>query len=134
MPAFEVDTEQINVFEVNDTYLFKHYFDNDDLFDQLRQYYNPDAYRFELPDRETLQQIDDTLADYFLTTNLVDDIEPYCVAMDRGEDYSDIFRNAVVQFDQGRHTVFLMKDQLSVDQAVEQGATTLAAADVELDQ
>lgn len=132
MPAFDVDTEDINVFEVNDTYLFKHYFDNSEVFDELRRYYNQDAYRFELPDHETLQQVDELLADHFYTLNHVDDHEPYCVVMDRGEDYSDILRNAVVRFNQGQHTVFLMKDQLSVDHAIEQGAVPLEDSVVSL--
>lgn len=134
MPAFDVDREEINVFEVNDTYLFKQYFDNSDVFDELRQYYNQDAYRFELPDQATVQQVDATLADYFYTLDVVDDIEAYCVVVERGKDYSDILRNAVVQFDRRQHHVFLMKDQLSVDQAVEHGATPLEQTDIILPQ
>ncbi|MDY6770800.1 MAG: hypothetical protein SV186_02455 [Candidatus Nanohaloarchaea archaeon] len=130
MPTFDVDQEKINVFEVNDTYLFKHYFENDEVFDELGRYYNQDAYRFELPDRTTLQQVDELLGEYFHTLNLVSDIEPYCVVVERGEDYSDILRNAVVQFDRGRRIVFLMKDKLSADQAIEQDATPLEEAEI----
>lgn len=32
--------ELINVFEVDETYLFKYYFDNDDVVDRVKQYYD----------------------------------------------------------------------------------------------
>jgi len=130
MPSFEVDQEQINVFEVNDTYVFKHYFDNDQVFDQLQQYYNPDAYRFELPTDNDLHRVEETLEDHFYQANLVDDIEPYCVVKKQYSEHKDILRNAVVKFERGQHNIFLMKDQLSVDQAIEQGATAADDTDV----
>jgi len=133
MPTFDIDSEQINVFEINDTYLFKAYFDNDDLFKTLQQYYNADAYRFELPtDHDTLQHIDDILAEHFYTLNVVEDPEPYCVVMDRNDDHSNILRNTVVKFERGQHNVFLLKDQLSVDQAIEHGATRVTESDTRL--
>lgn len=30
-------------------YLFKHYFDGEDVFDRLKSYYNNQQYRFEVP-------------------------------------------------------------------------------------
>ena len=44
--------EQVNVFEVDDSYLFKHYFDTEEVFDRLKRYYNGQQYRFEVPPDE----------------------------------------------------------------------------------
>lgn len=125
MPTFDVDRDQINVFEVNNIYLFKQYFDNDDVFDQLKEYYNSDAYRFELPTDNDLNRAEQILEDYFYELNHVDDIEPYCVVKEKYSEHRDILRNAVVKYERGQHNIFLMKDQLSVDQALEQGAVPL---------
>ncbi|MFC5133520.1 MULTISPECIES: hypothetical protein [Haloferacaceae] len=132
MPAFDVDRDQINVFESNDTYLFKQYFDNDDVFEKLRQYYNPDAYRFEVSTDNDLETVEDILHEHFYQINVVDDIEPYCVVIDRDQDHSTILRNAVVRLRQGGQHLFVMNDQLSVDQAIEQGATRLTETDTRL--
>ena len=32
--------EQVNVFEVDESYLFKHYFDSEEVFDRLKRHYN----------------------------------------------------------------------------------------------
>jgi hypothetical protein len=132
MPAFDVDRDQINVFEINDTYLFKQYFDNDDVFETLRDYYNPDAYRFEVPTDNDLETVEDMLHEHFYQINVVEDIEPYCVVKGRHSDNEDVLRNTVVKYDRGQETIFLLKDQLSVDQAVEQGATQIVDADTSL--
>lgn len=132
MPTFDVDRKSINVFEINDTYAFKQFFDQDDLFTQLEQYYNENAYRFELPTKADLNQVDDLLDGYFYDLHVVDNQAPFCVVIDRDKDHSDILRNAVVRYQRGDHYIFLMKDQLSVDQAVEHGATKLRETDLPL--
>ena len=32
--------ERVNIFVVDETHLFKHYFDGEGIFDRLRRYYN----------------------------------------------------------------------------------------------
>ena len=49
MPRFDVDSRRITVFRVGDEYLFSHYFERTDLFEDLREYYNEEAYRFPEP-------------------------------------------------------------------------------------
>lgn len=44
--------ERINVFEVDETCLFKHYFDGKGVFNHLRRYYNNQQYRFEVPTKD----------------------------------------------------------------------------------
>lgn len=133
MPEFDVDTDQINVFEINGTYVFTHYFDNNEVFDQLRQYYNQSAYRFEVPTKDELDQVDELLDEYFYDLEVVDDVEPFCVVKDKYSEHSDILRNTVVKFERGQHNVFVMKDKLAAEQAVEQGATPLDETDVDIE-
>lgn len=48
MAAFRrAGDEWVNVFEVDETHLFKHYFDGEAMFDRLKQYYNNQQYRSE---------------------------------------------------------------------------------------
>lgn len=130
MPTFGVDSTEIPVFEVNGTYVFKHYFEDADVFEQLEAYYNESAYRFELPSDDDLTSVADVLADHFVELDVVEEIEPYCVAINKYEDHADILRNAVVSVTRGDTRIFLMKDELSAEQAVENGATWLADTDL----
>lgn len=50
MPTLDVDPETIYVFAVGDEYYFSHYFDRSDVFDALKEHYNGEKYRFEVPD------------------------------------------------------------------------------------
>lgn len=55
MHTFEVEQEEISAFGFGQTYLFKQYFDKDDLFQQLQEHYNSDKYRLEVPEEKILE-------------------------------------------------------------------------------
>jgi len=129
MPTFGVDTTEIAVFEVNGTYVFRHYFEDTDVFEQLEAYYNESAYRFELPTDDDLASVADVLEDHFFELEVVEEIEPYCVVINKYDDHADILRNAAVTVTRGDTKIFLMKDELSAEQAIENGATPLADTD-----
>jgi len=122
MPTFDVDREEITAFEFDGRYIFKQYFDNDDLFQELEQYYNADKYRFEIPD-DKLPEVRQVLDNHFYDLKIADNIFPYCVVQEKEADSSTIVRNAVLSQQQENQDIFLMKDKLSVKQAVEQGAS-----------
>lgn len=127
-PSFEVDTDPIYVFEVDETYLFAEYFEHEDLFAELRDYYNDDQYRFEVPESE-FDDVRELLDDYFYEPVLVDEIEAFCVVKEQYTEHADILRNAVEHWSRDDHLFFLMKDPLAVDQAVEEGAQRVAETD-----
>jgi hypothetical protein len=133
MPAFDVDTTEINAFEVKDAnlYIFSQYFDQEEVFAELREYYDSEYYRFEVPANE-IDRIESFLDEYFYDFNRVapDAIEPFCVVKEKYTDHADILRNSVYHTSRGNNTVFVMQDRLSAEQAVEQGATRLADADI----
>ena len=133
MPSFDVDTTRINAFEVEDAdlYVFSQYFDQDDVFHELREYYDSEHYRFEIPAGE-IDRIESFLAEYFYDLNRVapDEIEPFCVVKEKYTDHADILRNSVYHTSRGSNTIFVMQDRLSAEQALEQGATLLVDSDV----
>lgn len=125
MPQFDIDPERVNAFEIGDQYLFKHYFDRTDLFDELREYYNDEEYRFEVPADE-FESVQNFLRQEYIEFVVVDDLEPYCVVKEQYTEHADILRNAVVHWQRTGYNFFLMKDELSVKEAIEQGATPVA--------
>ena len=133
MPSFEVDTTEITAFEVEEAglYIFSQYFDNDEIFAELQEYYDSEHYRFEIPADE-IDRVEELLGDYFYELKRVppDAIEPFCVVKQKYTDHADILRNSVYHTSRGSNTVFVMQDRLSAEQAVEQGATPLADVDI----
>jgi|SRR5699024_39820 len=132
MPTFDADTAEINAFEVEDAdlYIFSQYFDQDEVFDELREWYDSEQYHFEVPTDE-MDQIESFLDEYLYDLNRVapDAIEPFCVVKEKYTDHADILRNSVYHTSRESNTVFVMQDRLSAEQAVEQGATPLTDSD-----
>ncbi len=122
MPEFEVTAERITVFHVGDEYLFTHYFDREDVFDELRAYYDRSAYRFAVPADE-FEAVREFLETEYFEPVVVDDLEPYCVVTEKYTEHADILRNSVAHWERADHLFFLLKDELSVREAVERGAT-----------
>ena len=133
MPTFDADATEINAFEVEDAdlYIFSQYFDQEEVFSELREYYNSEQYRFEVPVGE-MDQIESFVDEYFYNLNRVapDAIEPFCVVKEKYTDHVDILRNSAYHTSRGSNTVFVMQDRLSAEQAVEQGAKPLADTDI----
>jgi hypothetical protein len=125
MPTFDVDPEQITVFVVDDEYLFSHYFTREDLFEQLSEYYNEEAYRFEIP-ADKFEAVREQLADEYIKFVVVEDLEAYCVIKDKYTEHADILRDSVLHWERDGQLFFVMKDELSVKEAIERGATPIA--------
>jgi hypothetical protein len=132
MPTFDADTTEINAFEVKDAelYVFSQYFDQEEVFAELHEYYDSEQYRFEVP-ADKIDRIESFLDEYFYNLNRVapDAIEPFCIVKEKYTDHADILRNSVYHTSRGSSTVFVMQDRLSAELAVEQGATSLADSD-----
>lgn len=128
MPTFDIEPEEITVFPIEDEYWFSHYFDRTDLFRRLREYHNDEAYRFEIPADE-FDTVREELADEYIDLVIAEDLESYCVVTEQHTEYGDILRDSVAHWKRQYHRLFLMKDELSVREAVEHGATQLAETD-----
>lgn len=124
MPQFDVEAERINVFEIDDQYLFKYYFDRTDLFEEFREYYNDEEYRFEIP-AEEFDAIRERLAEEYFDPVIVEDLESFCVVKEKYTEHAEILKNSVANWERRGHLFFLMKDELSVKEALERGADRL---------
>ena len=129
MPSFNVDMEEITAFDSGNTYLFTAYFDEEQLFNQLEKYYNRDKYRFKVPEKD-LEEVQQTLDNYFYELVIEDSSEEYCVVADEETDSNATLSNSVMRKRRGNHDIYLMKNKLSLEQAVEQGAIRVEKLEV----
>lgn len=128
MPTFDVKPEELTVFKVDDEYLFSQYFDQQDVFEDLRDYYNDDAYRFEVPADE-FENVRERLEDAYFNPVVVTNLEPYCVVIDKYDEHAEILKQSVANWERSGNRFFLMKDELAVKEAVERGATRISETD-----
>lgn len=123
--------EQVNAFQVDGVFLFKHYFDGDDVFDRLRQYYNNQQYRFEVP----VEEFDDVrsfLSAHGYDLTAVESVSKFAVVVEKYTAHPEnIFRASVLQRTVDGYNCFLMRDQFAVAEAVDEGATRLTNTDFE---
>jgi len=124
MPAFDVDPESLTVFAVGDDYLFAHYFDRRDLFTELSEYYDEDEYRFEVP-AAAFPAVRDRLEDAAYDPQVVTDLEPYCVVVEKYDKHAAILKESVANWERRGHRFFLLKDAFAVEKALERGATAI---------
>jgi len=93
-------------------------------FEQLREYYNEEAYRFEIPAAD-FEAVRDQLAEEYIEFVVVEDLEPYCVVKEKYSEHADILRDSVLHWERDGQLFFVMKDELSVKEAIERGATLI---------
>ena len=123
--------EQVNVFEVDELYLFKHYFDGEDVFDRLKPYYNNQQYRFEVPPDE-FEDLQAFLAEHGYGLVVVDVLTGFVVVVEKYTDHPEnIFKTSVIQRSVDGYNCFLLTDRDAVDRAVGAGATRLPETSLE---
>lgn len=125
MPRFEVNLQEIAAFHNAGNYLFRGFFEQDGVFDQLNIYCNSDKYRFKIPEEE-ISEVRQILDEYYYTSEVADSFEENCVVIDQDMDLTRILNNSVAQLKINDREVFLVKDELSVKQAAESGALPMA--------
>lgn len=130
MPERQADLTRINVFEVDGDYVFKHYFEDYDLFQELQDYYSGN--KFEIP-RNSFGGIRESLEEHRYDAVIVEDTESLCVAKRRYTNHPDIlFKNSVLKRHTEDYNVFVMKDKESRRKAVREGALPLEELDLDL--
>jgi len=131
MPQFDVDAERITVFRIDNEYLFSHYFDQKDVFADLSEYYNEDAYRFEVP-VEDFDAVRERLEEAYFAPEIVTDLDPYCVVIDKYDEHAAILRESVITWERRGHRFFVVKDDLAVKEALERGAERVSETEFAL--
>lgn len=134
MPEFHrANLERVNAFAIDDGYLFKYYFDHDEVFAKLGKYYNNQQYRFEVP-AASFEEIVDFLSGYGYGLVVVEHLDPFAVAVRKYTEHPEnIFKGSVLHRSVGDFNVFLLKDHKTVERAVEQGATPIEGTDLEIE-
>ncbi|MDX1744336.1 MAG: hypothetical protein R3324_00220 [Halobacteriales archaeon] len=120
----------VYVFALDRRYVFRHFFDDADVFGALREHYVDGEYRFEVPVDEWAD-VADHLREHGYEPTVVEDPEPYCVVIGQYEPHADILRDSVVNWTRREHRFFLMRSPLAVEQAVQRGATPVAETEFE---
>jgi hypothetical protein len=126
MPANTFDVvpkrKHITLFKLGKLWIFKHFFDNKELFKALLDYYNKDQYRFEFSSigarNNALKLLEYNGFDY----DLVEDMKGYVVQIPKSAKYAQILRNSVAFKETANERIFLMKDLAAVEEAIRQGA------------
>ncbi len=134
MAAFhQAGRTRINAFHVGEAYLFRHYFEDDDVFDALKRYYSSYDYRFEVPESR-FGRVERVLDEHGYALAKVPDPEPYAVVKRKYTDHPDVlFKGSVFHRSLGQFNCFVMKDRATVEAAVEGGARRLSETDIDLE-
>lgn len=119
-----------NAFHVGDDYLFKHHFEPD-LFEVLRQYYNDEEYRFEVP-HDRMPSIERLLLANFYDVTVIENTDRFCVVLGKGQHQPDwLFEKVVLRESTLYHHIYLLEDQVAVEEAVYHGFSRLDQSDVD---
>lgn len=130
MAEFDVDAEPIFVFELDGTYVFKHYFEREDVFEAVADYYDREAYRFEVPRREW-GDVAATLREFFYEPEVVEDVDDFVVVKEAYTEHAEILKHSVANWSRRGYNFFLMKEPHWVERAVQaHEATRVAETDL----
>ena len=114
--------QRIKVFKVGKLWIFKHFFEDKEMFKSLADYYNQDQYRFEFKSigarNNALKILEKNGFDY----DLVEDLSGYVVKLPKFAKYAQILKNSIANKETATERIFLMKDLAAVEEAVGLGA------------
>lgn len=131
MSAGDDGAAHINAYHIDDTYYFRHYFD-DPVFDKLKPHYEPYDNRFEVPTHR-FSELKDYLEGRGYHLHPVDDPEPLTVVVRKYTTHPDIvFDKSVIQTGTQNYNVFLMTTETAVQQAIDAGAQPITDTDLTL--
>jgi hypothetical protein len=125
MPEFDIKRKRIriNVFKIDKIYVFKHFFDDKEIFKSLVDFYNPDSYRFEMKNagaRNKVMKFLDMKGGF--DVYLIEDPADFMVKISRDKKYAGILRNSVDFKETIDARIFIMKDMAAVEEAIRLGA------------
>ena len=125
------EREPIYVFNIEESYLFTHYFARTDIFSELQEYYNDEEYRFEVPEYDFLWVLE-LLEENHYKPIRVEDIEEFAVVKEQYTSHSEILLNSVMYWSRDGYNFFVMQSPHAVEEAVEQGASRIEETELVL--
>jgi hypothetical protein len=114
--------KKVTLFKLGKIWVFKHFFEDTEMFKALAEFYNDDKFRFEFKTfgerNNALKILEWAGFDY----ELVEDLSPYAVKLSRYSKYAPLLKNSISHMETSDWRIFLMKDQAAVDEATRIGA------------
>ena len=114
--------KKVTLFKVGKLWVFKHFFDDKEMFKALAEFYNEDRFRFEFKTfgerNNALKILERAGFDY----ELVEDLRPFVVKLSRYNKYAPLLKNSISYMKTSDWRIFLMKDQAAVEEATRMGA------------
>ena len=114
--------KRITVFKIGKLWVFRYFIGDKELFKKLVDYYNRDSYRFDF---KTISERNKALKLLELNgfdTDLIEDLSPYLVKLDKFKKYAPVLKNSVAYTETLKERIFVMKDLASVEEALDFGA------------
>ncbi len=114
--------KRITMFKAGGRWIFKHFFDDSEIFRELADYYNKDLFRFEFKtvgERNKALKLLDLRG---FDVELVENLREYAVKLPRYSKYATVLKNSVAMIETPEWRIFLMKDLAAVEEAQRQGA------------
>jgi len=114
--------KRINLFKAGNRWIFKHYFEDQETFRELAEYYDKNGYRFvfkTLGERNKALKI---LERRGFEVALVENARGYVVKLCRYSRYAPLLKNSVAHIETPEWRIFLMKDLAAVEEALRLGA------------
>ena len=112
----------ITVFRIGRIWTFKHFFADKETFKELADHYSRDRYRFEFLTEVERDGAFEKLEDLGFDIQVVEDLAGYVVSLDKSSKYAPVLKNSIEYAQIHNERVFLMKDPVSVEEALQFGA------------
>lgn len=125
MPEFNVKRKRnrINIFKIGKIYVFKHFFDDKEIFKGLVDFYISESYRFEMKNagvRNKVMKFLDMKGGF--DVYLIEDPANFMVKIGKDKKYAGILRNSVDFRETKDARIFIMKDMAAVEETISLGA------------
>ena len=114
--------KSITMFKAAGHWIFKHFFDDREIFQELADYYDKDLYRFEFKTIGERKKALKLLEMRGFDVDLVEDLKGYVVKLPRHSRYAAVLKNSVALIETPEWRIFLMKDLAAAEEAQRQGA------------
>ena len=114
--------KSITIIKAGHHWLFKHFFEDKDIFKELADYYDKDGYRFVLRTPGEKNLVQKLLERRGFEVILAESSRGYVVKLSRQSRYAALLKHSLAMIETDEWRVFLMKDLASVRNAVRQGA------------
>ncbi|HOO54616.1 MAG TPA: hypothetical protein PLM24_03350 [Methanothrix sp.] len=113
---------KITVFRVGRIWTFKHFFGEKEIFKELADHYSRDNYRFEFLTEHERDEAFKKLKNRGFDFHVIEDLAGYVVSLDRSSKYAPVLKNSIENVETQNERIFLMKDLVSVEEALGFGA------------